>query len=109
MSNDTFDPVTAIAFSSKNDPASWSAPTLDGLEFANHAEAKKAEALFNRLISERDELAAALIVAFEAMDRMRECAEGKHIGSESEIVYQLNKAQDIVQAALARVAKPAAE
>ena len=48
------------------------------------------------------ELESALIVAYEAMERMRECAEGKHIGSESEVCFQLNRAQDIVQAALAK-------
>ena len=57
----------------------------------------------DRLRASNAELIAALVVAFEAMDRMRECAEGKHVGSESEICYQLNLAQEIVQAELAKV------
>lgn len=58
-----------------------------------------AEVLAAGYLYERDKALSALVVAFEAMNRMRECAEGKHVGSESEIVYALNEAQRTVEEA----------
>lgn len=56
-----------------------------------------AEVLAAGYLYERDQALSALGVAFEAMDKMREVAEGKHIGNEGVVCEQLNNAQRIIE------------